>query len=379
LFSRIIILTPKFSGKDGISTVSRSVMAAFSEGGMQRRAMECWSLLESSGSIDQDTGSAIYWRNARGRKWRLAYWGLRPGTRDHRETLVLAMHLHLAPVALPLIARGAKLAVFLHGIEAWKRLAGLRKLAVSRAWQVIGNSNYTIRRFQSVNPECARSSIGVCHLGISRRAAEPAEPAFGAAPLGPFALVVGRMAAEERYKGHDLLIDMWPRMVSEFPAASLVIAGEGDDRERLEAKAARLGLGEKIKFLGKVSDEVLAALYRDCAFFVMPSSDEGFGLVFLEAMRSGKACIGASGAASEVISDGVTGMIVKPTESEEVFNAVLRLFREPELRKQMGRAGAARFVSHFTDDHFRKRLCSSLALESHVEDLSIMSSAAYYL
>ena len=94
-----------------------------------------------------------------------------------------------------------------------------------------------------------------------------------------------------------------------------------------------------MRFLGRVSDQALDALYRDCAFFVMPSRDEGFGLVFLEAMRAGKACIGGAGAAAEVIEDGVTGLVVDAAEPDEVAKAVVRLFLEPDDAGAHGAGG----------------------------------------
>ena len=117
-----------------------------------------------------------------------------------------------------------------------------------------------------------------------------------------------------------------------------------------------------VSFLGHVSDIALEALYRDCAFFVMPSRNEGFGLVFLEAMRARKACIGGVGAAAEVIEDGITGFVIDPGEPEQVLQAVLRLFREPETRERMGQAGALRMARHFTEEHFRCRFRAILGL-----------------
>src|SRR5262249_54088385 len=160
---------------------------------------------------------------------------------------------------------------------------------------------HTARRFRAANPDLADRPIEICQLAVRERDPAPVsfEPAVPCA--GPFALIVGRMMAEERYKGHDLLIDIWPSVVAAVPGAGLVVVGDGDDRARLHARAA--SLGDRVSFTGHVSDGALARLYRDCAFFVMPSRDEGFGLVFLEAMQAGKACIGAMGAAAEVISD----------------------------------------------------------------------------
>jgi len=111
-----------------------------------------------------------------------------------------------------------------------------------------------------------------------------------------------------------------------------------------------------------VSEADLHALYQECAFFAMPSRDEGFGLVFLEAMRAARACIGGIGAAAEVIEDGVTGLVVDPADPESVLKAVVRLFREPCTRARMGRAGAERVAARFTEAHFRRRFRSMLGL-----------------
>ena len=75
-------------------------------------------------------------------------------------------------------------------------------------------------------------------------------------------------------------------------------------------------------------------------------------------MRAGKACIGAVGAASEIIEHGVTGLIVDPSRPEEVRAAVARLFDEPETCETFGRAGAARFRAEFTDARFRARFAA---------------------
>src|SRR5205807_7946290 len=139
------------------------------------------------------------------------------------------------------------------------------------------------------------------------------------------------------------------------PNAKLVIAGGGDDRPRLEAKRDALGLQDGVEFLGRVPDEDLQALYRGCAFFVMPSAGEGFGLVFLEAMRAGKACIGARGAAAEIIQHGVTGLIADPLRDDDVYAAVVQLFDDPAQCAAFGRAGATRFHAEFTDARFAAR------------------------
>lgn len=372
MFTRIVVITPNVEGEDGISTVSRHVLKALSCDSVDQE-VECWSL--GGDGPHEHSHFGIRFRSARGSKVRLVSWGLRAGFADNSHTLAVVLHLHLAPVALPLIARGARLAVFLHGIEAWNPIHGLRRVALRRARQVIGNSDYTISRFISVNPDCLIPEVRVCHLGISSQAPEPAP----VRDLGLFALIVGRMAAEERYKGHDLLLELWPKVIRECPGADLAIVGDGDDRPRLQSKVSALGLNNNVKFFGKLNDDKLAALYQDCAFFVMPSPKEGFGIVFLEAMRANKACIGAIGAAAEVIIDGVTGIIVDPEQPNQVLREILRLFRTPELRLQMGQAGAQRFSSLFTEEHFQKRFRHSLELEYLPEELSVPAASTCHL
>jgi phosphatidylinositol alpha-1,6-mannosyltransferase len=256
-------------------------------------------------------------------------------------------------------ARG-RLAVFLHGIEAWRPLGALERWALGHADVVVANSEHTAQRFRRANPGWSRRPIAVCHLGVGPPAAASSTPGAAGPVAGPFALIVGRLAASERYKGHDGLIDLWPRIREKVPGARLVVAGDGDDLARLVDRGA--ALGPHVRFLGRVSDQALDALYRDCAFFVMPSRDEGFGLVFLEAMRAARACIAGAGAAAEVVEDGVTGLVVDAADSGEVERAVVRLFLEPDTRERMGRAGAERVARQFTEAHFRRRLRAILGL-----------------
>jgi phosphatidylinositol alpha-1,6-mannosyltransferase len=298
---------------------------------------------------------------AAGRKLRFIGLALRRALAGPRPSDVVCLHLRLSPVARLVTAARGRLTVFLHGIEAWRPLGPLERWALGRA-VLVANSEHTARRFRQANPGLSRRPIAVCHLGVGAADALRSAESGARDVAAPFALIVGRLAGSERYKGHDVLIDLWPRIRDAVPDARLVVAGDGDDRGRLEAKAAVLG--RPVRFLGRVSDQARDALYRDCAFFVMPSRDEGFGLVFLEAMRAGKACIGGAGAAAEVIEDGVTGLVVDARDEGAIEKAVVRLFLEPETRSRMGRAGAERVARDFTEAHFRRRFRASVGLHT---------------
>jgi phosphatidylinositol alpha-1,6-mannosyltransferase len=168
-----------------------------------------------------------------------------------------------------------------------------------------------------------------------------------------FLLIAGRMDPRERYKGHDQLLEA----LTAFSDARLVVAGDGDDRRRLEEKANALGIGERTTFTGFVSEATLAELYRRCAAFVMPSRGEGFGLVYLEAMRAGKPVLAARGsAAAEIVIDGATGLLVDPDDREELRTAVDRLLGYPGEARRMGEAGSERWQREYGIARFRERL-----------------------
>ena len=360
-FARYIVLTTGIGGADGIAELSRLAVRALQpcDAGSVSPAVDVVSLTDPTGSGLADRAAARL-VGAGGCRSRFVAAALRARLRGRGPVGILCLHVHLSPVARLLAGRST---IFLHGIEAWRPLKRMERAALWRARIVMANSAHTVRRFRAANPEFSDRPIGVCHLAVREKNVVPLPAERPGQGPRPFALIVARMAAEERYKGHDLLIDIWPRVMAEVPGARLVIVGDGDDRARLEARAARLG--DDVSFRGRVPDDVLARLYRDCAFFVMPSRDEGFGLVFLEAMHAGKACIGCVGAAAEVIVDGVTGFVVEQ-DREQVFRAMLRLFREPDLHRRMGQAGAARVASEFTEAHFQRRFRAILGLSSAV-------------
>lgn len=276
---------------------------------------------------------------------------------------VLFSHLGLAQIqnALPGVVR-RPYAVFLHGIEAWNALGATELMALTNASVRIANSHYTASRVMSAHPEIGR--VEACPLALpptrlrADAATEDAQPG-----IGPHAvLVVGRMSASERYKGHDQLIESWPRVVASVPDAQLVLVGSGDDLPRLQAKAAASGAAAQIVFTGFVSDARLASLYRQCALFALPSRGEGFGLVYLEAMANGLPCVGSiHDAATDVIVDRVTGRLVDQGLGDALAGALVELLSNPDLRRRLGEAGRVREREVFSFDRFAARVDDLLA------------------
>ena len=300
-------------------------------------------------------------------------WTIAQMLRPLRGVTVVVTHVHLAPLAAALALRGARVVVFLVGVEVWRKLRAAERFAIERADCVLAISGHTARRFREANPHVRVNTIGVCHLGI--RSAPPAEA--GALPPG-FALIVGRLWSTERYKGHDWLIDVWPAVRARVPDARLIVVGDGDDRARLEARAAASGLGDAIRFTGRISDQQLAALYNASAFFAMPSASEGFGLAYLEAMRAGKPCIALHGAPDELIDHGVSGVLIArgaTNDLDTLLEAIVRLFTDRGLCARLGAAAAARVARDFTEEHFARRFRAAIGLAADRPGVAVGAQA----
>ena len=252
----------------------------------------------------------------------------------------------------------SRYAVFLLGVEVARPLSWDRRRALRGAAIPLAISEHT--RALALQNAPGVASVAVLHPALEERAPAGAKDEALLTKAGDgFLLIVGRMAASERYKGHDLLIETLARLTP-LRETRLVIAGAGDDRARLEARAGELGLAARALFAGFVSEATLAELYARARAFVMPSSGEGFGLVYLEAMRAGKPCVAlAGGAAEEIVVDGETGLLVDGSP-DALAAALAALVRDPALAARLGAAGRRRFDERFRREHFRAQLAVQL-------------------
>jgi phosphatidylinositol alpha-1,6-mannosyltransferase len=290
-------------------------------------------------------------------------WSLGARQISRRTRWILFAHLGLARAErfLPEGAR-APYGVFLHGVEAWRPLGRAERAVLQGARVVLANSAHTVSRTRASNPWIGE--IEVCPLALADDPPAASRPSVET--QGTMVLVVGRMAAGERYKGHEELIDAWPGVLAREPAAELVIVGDGDDKARLEAHARAGRAAHRIRFTGFVSRAELDGLYDRAAVFAMPSRSEGFGLVYLEAMAHYLPCLGSvHGAAGEIVLNRETGLLVDTADRHETVRAIVDLLADPELRRRMGRAGHDRWRRVFSFERFRDRTVS--LLEDHLE------------
>jgi glycosyltransferase involved in cell wall biosynthesis len=253
-----------------------------------------------------------------------------------RVELIVCTHLNLQPLASALRRiTGAPSILVLHGVEGWTRpRAPLRRIAVRYADFIVAVSGYTLTRFSewASLPE-GRSAVLPCCVDLERFTPGPPSKAvvtkYGLANAA-IVLSLGRLAGSERYKGFDELLEVLGDLRRLEPDVLLVIAGSGDDRARLEAKARAQGVHSFVRFTGYVPDEELIDLYRASRVFVLAGRGEGFGIVLLEAMACGIPVVASTLDGSfEAVGGGKLGTAVDPRDGVALVSAIREALHRP--------------------------------------------------
>jgi phosphatidylinositol alpha-1,6-mannosyltransferase len=276
-----------------------------------------------------------------------------------RPDLVLVWHVQLLRL-LPFFRapRTARVVLFLHGIEAWRRQRFPERLLLDRVDLFLTNSDFTWRRFLEYHPECADTPHLTVPLGIG----EPLRSSTPPPRLPPVALMVSRLARDEDYKGHREVLAAWPIVRQRLPDAELWIAGEGDLRSDLQQMATQAGLDQSVRFLGRVSEQEKQSLIEQARCMALPSRGEGFGLVYAEAMRLGRPCLVSTlDAGREVVDPPRCGLDVDPSDRPALVDAACRLLTDGPEWHEWSRRSRERYERHLTVEHFQQRLVSALA------------------
>ena len=167
-------------------------------------------------------------------------------------------------------------------------------------------------------------------------------------------LYIGRLRP---VKGVDKGLKGFKKVLQKHPTAHLALAGEGEQSPTLQSLASELGIYENVTFLGIRND--LPDILSACDSVLIPSRNEGLPRVAIEAMAAGKPIIATKvGGTPEAIIDGVTGILVRPNDIDQMGNAISHLIGNVKLQKRLGAAGRKRAIQHYSVEKYISRLDS---------------------
>ncbi len=215
--------------------------------------------------------------------------------------------------------------------------AGFERLAVRRARVVVATSRYSQGRIVEAYGVPARKIVIVPELiDLDAWGTPPERPTDGIPAVLTVAHLYPRKNVGTLLRAYALLAD------EGLPFRGWVV-GDGPCRREWERLARRLGVDERVQFLGTVSRAELADRYRRAAVFCLPSRQEGFGIVFLEAMAHGVPIVaGRAGAVPETVPDGEVGLLADPDDPRALAACLREVLVHADLRQALGRAGRRR-------------------------------------
>ena len=302
-------------------------------------------------------------------KLRFAAWVLRRTLNWRSSTVLVCMLVNQAPVAeASRRLFGTRYVVWAHGTETWESMERMSRAALRRAAVVFCSSDYT------------RARISALH-GINEKTTFTVRPPVGSACLrrgagvrsagqaSPTVLSVGRVERGSEYKGFDTVLRALPVVIRAVPGVRYRIIGGGNGIEDLRDLASRMGMLDRVDFLGRLTDEELWTELEATRVFAFVSRverdggerGEGFGIASAEAAAFARPVVGSNeGGGAEAIVDGTTGLAVDPRDDAAVADALTTFLSDPVAADDMGAAGRRWVLETLTPEIFRKNLVRHL-------------------
>ena len=251
-----------------------------------------------------------------------------------------------------LAARMARLPLIWHMrdlLEEGEGLSVVRRAASTCKPRVIAISEAVARQFDGL-----RLQVDLVPNGVPLESFTPGEPPevlraeWALEPAAEVVMCLGRLTP---WKGHRTLLRAFSQVAEQRPRARLLVVGEvafwaDEYGDELHALSNQLGLDGRVIWAGFRSD--VPELLRLAEVLVLPSRNEPFGRVLIEAMATGKPVVATnSGGAPEIVLPEETGLLVPPEDADALAGALLRLLADGELRRKLGAAGMERARVHF--------------------------------
>lgn len=267
-----------------------------------------------------------------------------------RPKLIIATHLNFTVAAYWLKRlTGISYWAVAHGVDAWNIQRPILQTALHHADLILAVSGYTRDRLikeQHLDP--AKIAILPNTFDSDRFQIAPKPKhlleRYQLTAEQPIILTVARLDMTERNKGYDQILLALPEIRRHIPNIHYMIVGKGSDRPRIQQLISQLDLPDSVTLAGFIPDEELSAYYHLCDVFAMPSQNEGFGIVYLEALACGKPTLGGNrDGAIDALCGGELGVLVNPEDIDAIAQTLIAILQgeyphpllyQPELLRQ---------------------------------------------
>jgi len=211
--------------------------------------------------------------------------------------------------------------------------------ALQRADFVFALSEYT---FDKIKRFVASERVGLAFCGVDTERFSPSKH-----PEGEYILCVSRLA--DARKNVSLLLQAYADLAGRSVSLPYLYIVGGQPPNSILQWVSELGIADRVRILGTQDERELADLYRNAQFFVLPSDEEGLGIVILEAMASGLPVVSTRcGGPETIVLDGETGLLTPVGDAQALADAMTQLIEDPGLRQRMGEAGRQHAVERFS-------------------------------
>lgn len=302
-----------------------------------------------------------------GNKLRFVVRSVRAGRNSH--TVILS-HINLLVIGflVKLLSPKTKVLLIAHGIEVWEPLSKWKTKALKKLDLVLPVSHFTKEKMKTlygVDDQKFKVLNNCLDPFLTKKAEQSATDRLaeklGLSPKDLVLFTLTRIKASEQYKGYDKVIQILPEIIRKYNNVKYVIAGKYDleEKARMDILTESLGLEDKVIFAGFVAEEDVEAFFNLTDVYVMPSTGEGFGIVFIEALFYGKPVIaGNQDGSVDALANGTFGRLVNPTDLAELTDAVVDLIQN----RNRYAPNPEMVENHFGYSSYKNKFSSIIAL-----------------
>jgi phosphatidyl-myo-inositol dimannoside synthase len=357
---KILFLTLKiFSFTGGIERACRSLMKAIQEAGY---ALDTWSMYDPKDSLDERYGTLHGFEGFGGKRISFA-WSVFNGAWKYDKVILSHINLLIFAKMIKILKPSTEIILWAHGIEVWRPISNWKKKFLQKHCKVWAVSNFTKQELMQ------RHYISEQHIKVLNNSLDPFFTApstfekpdylinrYGIAQDSFVLFTLTRLSSSEHRKNYDTVITSVLNLKEDFPNLIYIIGGKADAQEeaRLMQIISQNGLEKKVKLIGFIDEQEITEHFLLADSFILPSSKEGFGIVFIEAATCGCQVIGGNiDGSTDALLNGELGQLINPNNEKEITNAIRKVLtlkgHRPEKQRELA-------LEHFSFEKYQKKV-----------------------